>query len=289
MVVMLNHKGNSEKNIGLVLGGGGARGLAHIGVIKVLDEEGYKISHLAGCSMGGLISSLLATGMSICEIERIARRFSNTREILKLIDRTPSRKGLLAGKNIRKYLSRYIPADIKIEDARIPLVLNAVDLKTGCEIELREGNLLDGIMATTAVPGFFPPVEIGPYRLVDGGMLDDVPVKCIKQNKPDFIVAVDVHQNDAEWIQSGKDLQYEHIPLPLPAFMQDFYRVEMIMTTTLIKINLEKYPPDLLVRPAIPPNVSLLFGFLKVQEIIQAGEEAMRERLPVLESLLQTK
>lgn len=283
---MALENGKKLKRIGLVLGGGGARGLAHIGVIKALEDAGIHISYLAGCSMGGLIASLFATGMSVSEIERIARGFSNTREILKLIDRTPSRKGLLAGKNIRKFLSRFIAPDFQVEDARIPLVLNAVDLITGKEIELSEGNLLDCIMATTAVPGFFPAVEMGPYRLVDGGMLDDVPVKFLKNLTSDVILAVDVHQNDDEMVQVGLDPKHEHIPLPLPTFMQDFYRVEMIMTTTLIKINLEKYPPDLLVRPTIPADVSLFFGFLKVKEIIQAGEDAMSAQLPELLRLL---
>jgi len=274
-----------EKRIGLVLGGGGARGLAHIGVIKVLEESGFQVSLLAGCSMGGLIASLYATGMPVNEIERVVSRLSNIREWLKLVDRAPSRKGLLAGKKIRHYLSRFIAPGVRIEQTRIPLVMNAVDLNTGSEIELREGNLLDAIMATTAVPGFFSPVEIGPFRLVDGGILDDVPVKCIKSICPYPIVAVDVHKKIQEPAISDKGSNLERIPLPLPPFMQDFYRVEMIMTTTFIQINLAQHPPDLLIRPAIPSDVSLFFGFQKVKEIIQAGEVAMRERLPDLHSL----
>jgi len=283
---MANEMGTNVKKLGVVLGGGGARGLAHIGVIKVLEESSISISYLAGCSMGGLIASLLSTGLSINEIEKIARRFSNTREILKLVDRTPSRKGLLAGKNIRKFLSKYIPDDFRMENTAIPLTLNAVDLISGEEIELREGILLDNMMATTAVPGFFPPVEIGAYRLVDGGMLDDVPVKFLKNSPADVILAIDVHQLNDAINQVDEKLPYEHIPLPLPPFVHDFYRAEMIMTTTLIKLNLEKYPPDILVAPMVPSDVSLFFGFLKINEIIQAGEQAMREKLPTLLALL---
>ncbi len=275
------------KNLGVVLGGGGARGLAHIGVIKVLEEAGVSISYLAGCSMGGLIASLLSTGLPISEIDKIARRFSNTREILKLVDRTPSRKGLLAGKNIRRFLSRYIPDDFRMENTTIPIILNAVDLVSGQEIELKEGLLLDNIMATTAVPGFFPPVEIGPYKLVDGGMLDDVPVKYLMESPAEVILAVDVHQHNVPVNATDEKLPYEHIPLPIPPFMQDLYRAEMIMTTTLIRINLEKYPPDILILPKLPADVSLFFGFLKVNEIIESGEKAMREKLPELLALIQ--
>jgi predicted acylesterase/phospholipase RssA len=110
-------------------------------------------------------------------------------------------------------------------------------------------------------------------------------VKCIKGICPYPIVAVDVHKKIQEPAIVDKGSNLERIPLPLPTFMQDFYRVEMIMTTTFIQINLAQHPPDLLIRPAIPSDVSLFFGFQKVKEIIQAGEVAMRERLPDLLSL----
>lgn len=268
--------------IGLVLGGGGARGLAHIGVAKVLIENGITFSHLAGCSMGGIVAASLAFGLSIDEIEKIARQLNSKMEIIKLLDRTPSRKGLLAGKNIRKYLSRFLDPLSVIEDTTIPLVLNAVDLITGKEVALTRGNLIDGIMATTAVPGFFPPVQIGSYRLVDGGVLDDVPVKFMREFSVDFVLAVDVHQQSNKMKDGHGQPTYEHIPLPIPSILQDFYRVEMIMANTLVEHNLREYPPDLLITPSIPNDVTSLFGFTRVNEIIQAGENAMREKMPEL-------
>lgn len=275
-----------QKKLGLVLGGGGARGLAHIGVLKVLIDNGIKISCLAGCSMGGIIASSLAIGLPIDEIERIARRLNSKREILKLLDRTPSRRGLLAGKNIRKYLSNHIDPSACIEDALIPLCMNAVDLISGKEILLDKGNLLDSIMATTAVPGFFPPVEIGPYRLVDGGVLDDVPVKYLKGSIAEVIMAVDVHLMNQVKDTPNDTRSHEHIPLPLPGILQDFYRVEMIMTSSLVEKNLKDNPPDLLITPAVPADVTSLFGFNRVNEIILAGEEAMKARLPELLAFL---
>ncbi len=272
---------NSRK-IGLVLGGGGARGLAHIGVAKVLFENGIEISALAGCSMGALIAASIAIGLPIDEIERIAGRLNSKREIIKLLDRTPSRRGLLAGKNIRKFLSRFIDPEYRIEDAIIPLTINAVDLITGKEIALTHGSVLDGIMASTAIPGIFSPVEIGPYRLVDGGVLNDVPVKYLRESTVDIVIAVDVHQHKTEDAPIASTLPYEHIPLPLPTLVQDFYRVEMIMTSALISKNLSAYPPDLLITPTIPGDITALFGFTRVDEIIRAGEIAMREKMPEL-------
>jgi len=274
---------DSSKKVGLVLGGGGARGLAHIGVAKVLHEYRIQISELAGCSMGALIAALLAIGLSVDEIERIARRFNSKREIIKLLDRTPSRRGLLAGKSIRRYLSNFIDPEYQIEDALIPLTMNAVDLITGKEIALTRGNLLDGIMASTAIPGIFPPVEIGSYRLVDGGVLNDVPVKYSRKSSVDIVLAVDVHQyNHDEQPITSSQLPYEHMPLPLPVLVQDFYRVEMIITSELISRNLQDYPPDILITPSIPGDITALFGFTHVDEIIRAGEVAMREKMPDL-------
>lgn len=277
----INKKSNHKK-LGLVLGGGGARGLAHIGVLKVLAENNLSVSYLSGCSMGGLIASLFAAGLSIDEIEKAARKLNSVREIVKLIDRTPSRRGLLSGVNIRKYLRNLISPEMEIQETRIPVVVNAVDLITGREVVLSEGNLLESIMATTAVPGFFPAVDFGPYRLVDGGMLNDVPVNLLRDTPAEVVVAVDVHQRTKVNPDNAEKRTYEHIPMPLPSFMQDFYRVEHIMTSAFVDINLKNYPPDLLVRPDIPIDVTLFWGFQRVHDLIVAGEEAMRSQLPIL-------
>ena len=133
----------------------GLRGLAHIGVLKVLDELQIPISAIGGCSMGGLIASLFAMGMPISEIEKIARKYSTTREMMKLVDLSPHRKGIIIGSRYRSFLSHFIDDNFKIEDAQIPLYMNAVDLLTGEEVILDKGNLLDSILATTAVPGIF--------------------------------------------------------------------------------------------------------------------------------------
>jgi len=277
---------NHYKTLGVVLGGGGARGLAHIGVLKVLAEFGITISSLAGCSMGGLIASTLAMGMPVNEIEKIALRFQSRREIIRLVDRTPSRKGLLAGNKIRKFLSEFIPPDLCIEETKIPLVMNAVDLISGEEIPLRQGNLIDAIMATTAIPGLFSPVEVGPYRLVDGGTLNDVPVNYLKETIVGVILAVNVHQRNQDGHGSNQVSRSGHVPLSILPMMQDFYRVETIVTGKLVEQNLERFPPDILISPSISNEITSLFGFQHVGEVINAGEIAMRERMPQLLDLL---
>jgi len=276
----------SRKRIGLVLGGGGAKGFAHIGVLKVLLNANIPIDFISGCSMGALIGGLYASGMEVDELESVARKLSSTREILKLIDRTPSRKGLMVGKKVRSYLSQFISPDAMIEDTRIPLIVNAVDLISGNEIELNHGVLLDCMMASSAVPGFFPPVEIGPHRLIDGGMLDDVPVRLLKNKPVDFILAIDVHLNDHNPMSQEPLVHTHHLPVPLPEFVSDFYRAEMIMASALTQINLTMDPPDMLIRPKIPKDVSLFGGFQKASDVIRVGEEAMLENLLELQKCL---
>ncbi len=276
----------SQKKLGLVLGGGGAKGYAHIGVLKVLQNAGLTIDFICGCSMGALIGGLYASGIQVDELESIACKLSNMREILKLIDRTPSRKGLMVGKKVRSYLSQFIAPDERLENTKIPLIVNAVDLITGKEIELNNGNLLDCLMASSAVPGFFPPVEMGSYRLIDGGALDDVPVRLLKDKPVDFILAIDVHLNDHNPINPEDSPRGHHLPVPLPEFVSDFYRSAMIMTSALTQINLSLDPPDMLIRPRIPKDVTLFGGFQKANEVIRVGEEAMLEALPELQKKL---
>lgn len=271
-----------SKRIGLVLGGGGAKGLAHIGALKALCAANIPIAYMSGCSMGGLIGSLFAYGIPIEEIDTYARKFTSVREMLKLIDRTPSRKGLMVGKKVRAYLSQFIPPTARLEETKIPMILNAVDLITGSEIELSEGLLLDCIMASAAVPGFFPSVEMGSYRLIDGGTLDDVPVRLLKNKPVDLILAVDVHENDHGAMKSEENHHGFHLPLLPFEFVSDFYRAAMIMTSALIKINLDICPPDILISPVIPKDVSLFRGFQKADQIIDAGEIAMQNALPSL-------
>ncbi len=273
---------NSTRRIGLVLSGGGAKGLAHIGVLKVLSESKIPIDYMSCCSMGGVIGSLYAYGIPIEEIEASARKFSSVREMLKLIDRAPSRKGLMVGKKVRHYLTQFISPEARLENTKIPILLNAVDLLSGQEVVMQEGCLLDCIMASAAVPGFFPSVEMGPYRLIDGGTLDDIPIKPIKEKPVDLVLAVDVHANDHGTITAEESHHGFHFPfLPLD-FVSDFYRAAMIMSSSMIRTNIETNPPDVLVCPNIPKDVSIFGGFQKVDELIAAGETAMRDALPDL-------
>lgn len=275
-----------QKGISLVLSGGGARGLAHIGVLKSFDRLGIPITTIGGCSMGGLIASLFALGFPILEIEQIAKKYSSMREMVKLVDLNPRRKGLIIGQRYRAFLSRIINAEKCIEDTRIPLYMNAVDLTTGSEVILEKGNILDAILATTAVPGVFTPLESDKRLLADGGIINNLPISIMRTKTDNAIVAVDVHQVFSEKHPTVGLLNPFSVSL-FPEFLQEYYLAELIRVRKMTDLHLMNNPPDLLIQPTIDPNVSLFFGFQKVNELITAGEKAVEAVKNELFSLLE--
>lgn len=282
----LNSLHNNQKSLGLALSGGGARGLAHIGILKVLTEEGIRVSCLSGCSMGGLVSALFAIGYSAAEIEKIAVKHTTLREMINLVDRTPRRRGLIVGQRLKKLLAQLIGKDTTFTDTFIPLSLNAVDLITSQEAVLNDGNVLDAVMATIAVPGFFAPVNIGKMQLIDGGTLNNLPLSNLKPFSPDVSVAVDVHPDTTREVPWQFANQKVRFPLPVPDFFLDFYRAQLIMITKLTEINLEQDKPDLLIRPDLPSVITMFYGYQKADKIIAQGEKSMRKNLDKLKPLL---
>jgi len=268
--------------IGLALSGGGARGLAHIGVLKVIEREGLPIHALTGSSMGGGIAAAYAAGWSAEALEQEALKMTRLRELAKLVDLRPPRRGILAGNNVRTFLAHFVPPEITFKDLRYPLGLKAVDLLSGSEVDLLEGRVLDAVMATSAFPGVFPPVETGPWRLVDGGVLNNLPYDLAEALGAERILGVNVSPRPED---AGEPGHPESIAR-LPGLAQDAYRVIIIMTRALTQARLRESPPDLLLTPQIPGDVGIFTGFPRAREIIAAGEREAQARLETLRALM---
>ena len=275
------------KSISLVLGGGGARGLAHIGVLKVLKEYNIPISSIFGCSMGGLVASLFAIGTDIDEIVNIARKYTSVREMIQLVDITPHRRGIIVSQRLRGFFSQFIDESLQIEQTKIPLFMNAVDLVTGDEVVFDKGNLLDAIISTTAVPGLFSPVEKPKgFLLADGGVINNLPISTMRKYTFSPIVAVDVHHSFPNPPSSShKGLISSNSVIP--EFIHDFYRAEMIMVRKIMDIQLSENPADLLIRPAIDPDINMFLGFQRADELILSGEKAALENLDEIQNLIK--
>jgi len=178
------------KKIGLALGSGAARGFAHIGTIKVLEENRIPISVVAGTSMGALIGALYAAGLSGNDLEEIACNV-NLKTIAKLFVPTPSLGGLVNGSRIQELLQSLV-GDVNIRSLRIPFAAVAVDIESAEEVIIKDGSLIGAIRASISLPGIFTAANYQNRFLVDGGLLNPVPVDVVRDMGADFVIAVNV-------------------------------------------------------------------------------------------------
>ena len=266
---------NRRKKLGLALGGGGARGLAHIGVLKVLDREQITVDVIAGTSMGGIVGALYAAGFSGERIEAEILRLSRSRlELVKLIDLRLGAAGLLGGSRITEMLTGLLGADLTFTDLRIPFAVTGVDMLSGREVGLSEGKVVEAVRATMSVPGLFTPVEIGSYLLMDGGVLNNVPVDVALKLGADAVIAVDVLPN-FRLNQPGQPSIVEPIQgSGLPLQFSNLWHVVLVMMSALTEFRLREAPPDLMIRPDVPKDIDILFGFEQAAQAISAGEQA---------------
>ncbi|MBU2873530.1 patatin-like phospholipase family protein [Marinobacter salexigens] len=173
--------------IGLALGGGAAKGIAHIGVLKAFEEEQIRIHCISGTSVGALVASYYAFGRPVESILSIGSALN----LSKILNFTFERGGLFSTQAIRDMIHRDL-GDCRIEDACISLAICATDIETGEQLIFREGNLADAVCASMAVPGLFVPVEVGGRTLVDGGLVENVPISPLAEMGAGITVAVDL-------------------------------------------------------------------------------------------------
>ena len=175
--------------IGLALGSGGVRGLAHIGVLQVLEREGVHIDYIGGSSIGAIIGALYASGKTVAEIEHLAKTI-DWRELLKLADPVLAR-GLFRGNKLKKFLAEHIDAET-FADLKIPMSIVATDIQTGEMLEITEGNVIDAIRASISMPFVFTPVKLNGYLCADAGLSQPVPVSAVKNLGAQKVIAVDL-------------------------------------------------------------------------------------------------
>ena len=243
--------------IGLALSGGAARGIAHIGVLKYLEEQNVKPCCIAGTSAGSIVGAMYCSGKTINELEDAARNIS-WKELVKF---SVPKQGLIKSSRLLNVLKGYIGA-IDFSDLEIPLLVNAVDLLQGEEVILKKGPVAEAVHASCAIPGIFTPVKLGDYLLVDGGLLDNVPVTVMDKFDLDYIIAVDVG--------AQKPLQKEPNNI-FEVLMQSF---DIIRRQRDIPAHENA---DLIIEPDLEDI--MLWDVGKAQEIIERGYQAAREAL----------
>jgi NTE family protein len=272
-----------DKRIGLVLGGGGMRGLAHIGVLKALEGAGVEVNLLAGTSMGGVIGSLYAAGLSVDQIEKTVLELANTASMRRLLDIHLNYRGFVRGERIYNLIADTIGPDVTFADLDLPLKMVATDTLSGCEVILDRGKVVDAVRATISVPFIFKPVELADMVLVDGGILNNVPTDVAREMGADVVIAVDVMPDFSRNTPGQSIVEPPIDPPSLPNFLQETFHIVYMMISAMTKLKLETHPPDILLRPHIPPEVDLLLGYDRAEAVIAAGESAA---LAVIQDIL---
>ncbi|NQU74326.1 MAG: patatin-like phospholipase family protein [Candidatus Omnitrophica bacterium] len=250
-----------KKKKALVLSGGSARGIAHLGAIRVLKREGIEFDLVVGTSIGALVGAAYCLDRSLDEIEQMALRITAT----DLLDVTISRMGLTEGNKLENII-REIVGDKTFKDMKVPLAVTAIDVEAGLDVYFTEGeDLVKTIKASCSLPGIFKPVEFDGKLLIDGGMRQHLPTEIAKKLGADFIVAVDV----GFCVKKGK------INSMLGVIMQSI----QIMGQELSAGQAKK--ADILICPQLGNDIDQL-AFNQAAFIIEKGKEATEKALPEL-------
>lgn len=296
---------SKKKTVSLVLSSGGARGLAHVGVIEELENRGYEIAEIAGCSAGALVGGMYSKGKMpefkdwICNLDRL--------DVFSLMDFTFSSRGFIKGEKVYNALKKVVK-DCQIEDLSIPFSCNAVDCKTGQEVIFREGSLYAAIRASGSIPSVFQPARHHRHEYIDGGVVNPVPISLITNHENRILVVVEVNGPDSHYIEPPKKDEKGNRFLTMPGWLQE-YRTKMMQffpeeikvekPTSLSSINLitrsfdllqdrfcelliEKYPVDVTIRVSRKQAGTLEFH--RAPEMIEIGRQKAKEALDKLEN-----
>jgi NTE family protein len=283
------------RKLGLALGGGGARGLAHLGVLLALDEAEIPVSMIAGASMGAAMGATRAIGADLRMVRRVLESI-DLNELLQVTDSTLRELQKIIGRSVMEYvrggspwreegaaphdlarlyeLFSLLTANKDFEDTLIPFAAVAADLETGERVVLRHGKLATAITASTSVPGVFSPVAVDDRYLIDGGILEKLPVEVVIEMGADAILAVD----------TGAPLNRK-IETCLDAILQSQRATSQYLTHLQLARARERLGERLLV---LRPDVGWIkmFGFEHTSQAIQAGDEAVRAHLDDLRRML---
>lgn len=262
------------------------KGNAHIGVLRVLEREGFRIRAIAGTSAGGLWGCLYAAGFSPDEIERGMYRLSPDTIYRRHPDDGPAMMGL---GGLRSILGEHL-GSITFEELKIPFAVTAVDLESAKEVVIQSGRVIDGVLATIAVPGVFPPAQWNGQTLIDGGVLDPVPVRLARQLAPGLpVVAVVLSPPLEDWENAPVPRLLNSLPflstylarLRIAKALNIFMRSIDIAGAMLTELRLKVDQPDVLIRPKVP-HVGLL-DHVDIHEVALLGEQATLAALPELQ------
>ncbi|MGW8312880.1 MAG: patatin-like phospholipase family protein [Desulfuromonadales bacterium] len=315
------HSSTPPPRLGLALGSGAARGLAHIGVLKVLEQNHIPIDIIAGTSMGAFIGTMFAAGVPIAQMEKVALEI-DWLSMARLLDPVLPTSGLSDGRKLMAFMAELLPVrDFK--DLHLSVAMTATDINTGEAIIIKQGDLLEALRASLAFPGIFSPVRFGQRFLVDGGLCKPIPTDVVRNLGAEVVIGVctipavvkdspetflPARPGSPKIIHRWRDflnarrierafrtalgqetVDDENISAEHPK-TPNIFRVcaqsVAIMENVINEMHLRESPQDLVIRPQLK-GITLL-EFHRAKEIIAAGEAAATEALPDINYLLRT-
>lgn len=283
-----------KKKVALSLASGGARGIAHIGVIEEFERQGYEITSVSGTSMGALVGGIYCTGGLevykdwMCDLDK--------RKVFSLVDFTISSEGLVKGNKVLDEIQKMVP-DVQIENMRIPFSAVATDIISGKEVVFKQGSLFQAIRASISIPSLFVPYRMGKKLLVDGGIINPLPLSCIERREDDILVAVDlsaihVKKNKTKIEKSSTEkgilTRIKQILIDRDYNMKEQENNDSLNYTSLLlqssdimsrkisELSIEMYKPDILID--IPRTYHTL-EFYKSEEIVEQGRKAAKKAI----------
>ncbi len=276
----MNAANNRKKKIGLALSSGAARGLAHVGVLQVLQEEGITIDIIAGTSAGAVMGAVYASGQDTSRMIEHALD-ADWKKMAPLIDPSFPKTGFIKGKKITRLLSGFLGGDIEFSALRIPFACVATDINTGEEIVIDSGRVLEALRASISIPGIFTVVKREGRHLVDGGLTTPVPVNVVRRMGADFVIAVNVNPDVS--VRMGESGQKRARAHKDPNIFQVMIQSVYITTYSLAQGNLKA--ADVIIEPDLS-NIGA-GDFHKAAELIKHGQEAARKAIPEIKKKLE--
>jgi NTE family protein len=291
--------GTQQRNkVALVLASGGARGLAHIGVIRELEAHGFEITSIGGSSIGALVGGIYAAGTLdeftdwMCSLDQV--------DVFDMMDFTLSGQGFIKGSRLFNFLKTFM-GDKNIEDLRIPYIAVAADLITRKEVVFRTGKLSDAVRASIAIPSVITPVMLEDMILVDGGVVSPIPAEAVRRNPGDILVVCDINANIPyvkpevpakpekihEYSLKRKLFEFvrdnTHFFSPearengAPGYIEVINKTFDIMQDSICSLTKKNYNPEISVE--ISRDAASTFEFHRADELIESGRIAFRKAL----------
>jgi len=285
-----------KQKVSLVLSGGGARGIAHIGVIEELEKQGFEISSIAGTSMGALVGGVYALG-KMEEYKEWLYTLDKFK-VFNLVDFTLSSQGLIKGDKVLNKMKEFIP-DARIEELPIHYAAIAADILNKKEVVFRKGSVFEAIRASMAIPTVFTPVKTKNGLLVDGGIINNIPLNHVKREKDDLLIAVNVNadipvdkpavskkeeKNNRSVYQEKIREFYQQLHLSSSdnkeeklGYFDLINKTIAMMTYHIGQANLKNHPPDILME--ISHEACSTFDFYRAKELVGMGRHAAQKSL----------